>query len=440
MWIDFLNSALPTVPALSALHTLAGRAEMLRRRPIVRDNLAGIFIGSWDSQSVKALENIRRLQQPDSVVVTTTLYPSLFGGPALQMLKSLTAIRICDELAKHAISAVPVGWIAAASPTGFSPSAIRLLDGDSELHRLQLSRSDANGFSPTDLLSLGPISSLLDQIEEAGQGGFDPGTIEILKASFQPGTTMAQATARLMSALMEELGMIIVDSCTPEFQSDFSQMPLGALSPEDAHQVYLIQNSLLPVISCVIDPDEVSSFVGSQPFFDRADQIQPLAWPYSSATLVDTRSRRTLERYNLELRRLYSGEEAILRELQNAFPAAASEKLKSLRAETETQIAGLKALNSTGKEFSKTLESSREKILFQIDKLTGQFENARNRKLETASRQIHKACNFLAPDGNLQDRELAGIQMPLRYSPSILQSLYEKLDILNSEHQIIFMD
>jgi uncharacterized protein YllA (UPF0747 family) len=440
IWIDFLNSALSALPAPSAMHTLAGRAELERKRAMKRDALARIFMSGQDQRSVKASENILRLRQPDSVVVTTNIYPSLFGGPAVQILKCLTAIKVCDELSKHAITAVPIGWISTAPHSSFSVFSIYLLDNESELQRLQYPESDAMGFSPADPLSAGQISPLLRQIEEIGQGSFDPEMVEILKATFQSGVTIAQATGHLLAALMEEWGMILVDPSTPEFQSILPLTAYDEPSLEDVHQTYVIQSSILPVISCVIDPDEVFSFVGAQPFFDRVDLVQPLAWPQASATLVDIRSRRTLERYNLELNRIYSGEQTILNDLQNAMAGTASKKLESLRAETEAQIAGLKELNSSGKEFAKTLDSGREKILFQIDKLAENFESARNRKLETANRQIHKACNFLAPGRKLQERQLAAIQMPLRYSRSVLRSLYEKLDILSSEHQIIFLD
>jgi uncharacterized protein YllA (UPF0747 family) len=437
IWVDFLNSTLSALPASSAIHTLAERAAEVRRRSIPRDDIDRIFIGSHAQRSVKASQNIQQLRQQDSVVVSTNLYPSLFGGPGFQILKCLTAIKVCDELSKRAISALPVCWIDAAPPIGFSVYSIHLLDSESGLHRLQFPQPDTKGFLPTEQLSLSQISLPISQIKEIGQGTFDPEMVEILKASFRSGITMAQATGHLIAALTEEWGMIVVDSSAPEFQSVLPQTAYEAPSGE---RTYLFQSSLLPVISCVIDPGEVSSFISAQSFFDKFDLVQPLAWPQTSATIMDIRSRRTLERYNLELRRLYSGEQTIMSDLQNAMPRTVGEKLGSLRAEIETQIAGLKALNTPGKEFSKTLDSGREKVLFQIDKLAGNFESAYNRKLETARRQIHKACNFLAPGGKLQERELAGIQMPLRYSRSVLRSLYEKLDILNSEHQIILMD
>jgi uncharacterized protein YllA (UPF0747 family) len=440
IWIDFLNSALSVLPAPSVKHTFAEKAEAVRSQSIQRIDLARVFIGGNDQRSPKARENLRLLRQPESLAVVANLHTGLFGGSAFQILKCLSAIKVCDELGKHAITAVPVGWIDTVPSVASSPFSLNLLDSDSELHTLQFPQPNTDGPFPTDPLPPGPIAVSLNQVEKIGQGNFDPEIIELLKASFHPGTTMARATGQLLSTLMEEWGMLVVDPSAPELLSDISKIDHGAPVLESAHRAFLIQCSMLPVIASIIDPEEVESCISAQRHLDGNGLEQPLAWPRASATIMDSRSSRTLERYHLQLRQLYAGEQRIVDDLRNTMPRTALEKLDSLRAEAETRIAGLKTLNSAGKEFGKTVDSNRGKILFQIDKLAEHFEAACKRRSETAERQIHKACNFLAPNGKLQERELAGIQLPLRYSRSILRSLYEKLDILDSDHQIIFME
>jgi uncharacterized protein YllA (UPF0747 family) len=445
IWIDFLNSALSILPAPSVKHTFAEKAEAVRRQLVQRIDLTRVFVGSNDRRSPKAWENLRLLRQPESVAVIANLYACLFGGSAFQILKCLTAIKVCDELRKHAIAAVPVGWINTVPSVPSSPFSLNLLDGDSELHTLQFPQPNTEDPFATDPLPLGSIALPLNTVEEIGHGKFDPETIELLKASFQPGETMARATGQLLSTLMEEWGMLVVDPLAVdpfalELQSDIPKIGRGMPVFENAHRTYLIQRAMLPVIASIIDPEEVESCISAQRHLGRIGLEQPLAWPRASATIVDSRSSRILERYHLQLRQLYAGEQKIMGDLINTMPRTALEKLDSLRAEVETRIAGLKTLNSSGKDFGKTVDSSRERILFQIDKLVEHFEAAWKRRSETAERQIHKACNFLAPNGKLQERELAGIQLPLRYSRSVLRSLYEKLDILNSDHQIILME
>jgi uncharacterized protein YllA (UPF0747 family) len=190
----------------------------------------------------------------------------------------------------------------------------------------------------------------------------------------------------------------------------------------------------------VIDPYEVHSYIKAQQDFEAFKQKQPMAWPQASATVLDVRSRRTLERYNLDLCQLYSGERDIIERFVAEMPHGASGKLFDLKQETEDRIARLSGLNSAGGDFRKAADSARNKIVFQLGRLRESFEAARKRKQETISRRIHRACNLLAPNGRIQERELAGIQLPLQYSRVGLRSLYEKLDILSLEHQLISMD
>jgi uncharacterized protein YllA (UPF0747 family) len=462
IWVDFVNSRLPFLPASHVLHSLPAKVEAIRNQAVRPHDLLEFLSNGIDLRSGATQANLQRLRQSDSMVVVANLYPGLFGGSAFQLLKCVTAIKVCDELKQRAITAVPVCWIHADPPCDVTASSIQVLDSQSELHRVQLPQSSRE---VSDLLFSSQISPLIKLIEELGHGSFDPEVIEILEASFKPDVSLTQATALLITALTEEWGMVVLNPGAPELRSylETAQKPLqpqvGIIKAqvqnkkdepalagnvdqisEDTCLAYLVQSSVMPVIACVLDPCEAYSFFAVQPVFDQVGLTSPLPWPQASATLMDVRSRRTLERYSLDLRRLYSGEKAILNDFQSAMPRAASGKLENLKNEAEARIDGVRAFDSNGKKLRRATDSGRERIVFQIDKLRNRLDAASDRKLQTASRQIHKACNSLAPNRRRQELELAGIQMLLRYSRAVLRLLHEKLDILNLEHQIILMD
>jgi hypothetical protein len=192
----------------------------------------------------------------------------------------------------------------------------------------------------------------------------------------------------------------------------------------------LTGTDVLPVLACVIGP------------FDSVPHAmpQPLIWPQVSATIGDTRIRRTFDKYQLDLSQLYRGENDLLDHFKRGLPRAGLEKLENLQLEVDARIADLQSLVSGGTEFSQAAGSCREKVLYQINKLRHLFDVALKSKEETAKRRIQKACNLMAPNRKLQERELAGIHIPLTYSLAGLRRLYEKLDIMNFEHQLIWMD
>jgi hypothetical protein len=156
--------------------------------------------------------------------------------------------------------------------------------------------------------------------------------------------------------------------------------------------------------------------------------------------MTDSRRRRILARYNLGLHQLYSGEEAVTEEIRNSLPDSAVSKLNDLKSKVDECIMEVEALAPRRKKFIKKSALCREKILYQLEKLRKHYADARKKREQTVNRQIHKACNLLAPNRRLQEREMAGIHIPLRHSRAGLRFLYGKIDIMDNEHQLISMD
>ena len=371
----------------------------------------------------------------------------------MHILKCLTTIRLCEELAKDGINAIPICWVNADSPPAFSNGSVSLMDADGEIHSMEISHSETIPVHFSDLIS---------QVRKFGGGDFDNGVLGILESAFLPGHSFSSASARLISAMMEPWGMIVCDPGAPEFRPIVSETvaqlqtrnlqflmrdtaaTLAGLGygpfPETGIPASLIQSSLFPAVARVVDPLEICSLANVLPVFEEIGLVQPVIWPEGSATVGDARSRRTLSRYNLNLVQLYSGEEEVLRGLRESSPRAAAGKLRSIKSEVETRILQLKSLMPEESDFSERADSCKEKILYQIGRLEHLVDASLNAKERTASLHIHQVCNLLAPNGRLQERELAAIQIPLRYTIEGLRRLYEKLDILNFEHQLIWMD
>jgi uncharacterized protein YllA (UPF0747 family) len=464
IWLDFVSSRLPFQPGYRLLQTLSGSPDPGGNRAIPREDLCRFLSkGQWDSS--RALEGIQRLRQSQSGVVIVNFCGSLFGGPMSQVLKCLTAIKVCEELETRGISALPLCWVGVADPANFPKGSVTLLDREMELHRLHLRDSETTGFLPAEPLPANRVSALLSQIEELGRGAFDAETLETLRVAFVVEATVSSASAHLMSDLMEPWGMVVLDADAPEFEAireeALAQVPdevrnFGSLVQEQTAVLnnagyfgefsesfaldFLAQNSMLPVLAHVIDPMEVYSYAAALPVLDSAGLPRPLFWPRASASIIDARSRRILHRHKLHLHRLFSGEAEVINEILNGVPRSASGILNDLKREVESRIAELKAIDPSGKEFMKKAFSYREKIIYQLEKLHKMCAAAHIRKEHAVTRQIHRACSLLAPNQRPQERELAGIQIPLRYSRAGLQLLYAKLDILINEHQLIPMD
>ncbi len=437
-WLDFLNSRLPITPAPRDMESLAAGAGALREQAAGCADLVRFLEKAADLHCARTQENIHRLLQPGSLAVSTTLSPGLFGGPAFQLLKCLTVLKVCEELARHRIAAVPICWIRDSAPVDFCAGSIQLLDSDSSIHLLQLQNIEAGSLPSRALLPENQVEGLLEQISEIGRNNFDPETIDIIRASFRPGIVLSEATAKLMAALTEDWGMIVLNHGAPDFPSCTRASIPGVT--EGAMPAYVLQSLLTPAVVCVIDYSEIEAYMDAQQTFRALNLLPPLAWPCSGATIVEVRSRRILERYGLDLIRLYSGAEEIIESLCKALPMDVPGRLLDLNQEAGNRVDAVRNLYPSDHDFEKVIAPLRNRIGFQLNRLREKYDASRKGRQETMERHIHRVCNTLAPNRRMQERSLAGVQWPLRYSRNVLRSLYDRLEVLRPQHQLILMD
>ena len=465
IWLDLNQSRLPFVPPIPTIGELIGQACTVKMDASKRGKLVQYLKSEKAHDFKPALENIDRLGQPDSVVVVANFYPGVLGGTIAQLLKCLTVIKLCSELTRQGLSAVPLCWISAAYPPDFNCHSITLLDRRSELHKLTLQNSGVGASKALDALPYREISELLSRIQILAEESFDVESIEMLKRLFTSEETFSSASAGLIAGLLSEWGMVVLNADTPKFNEIKAEAHASMLARTDGADALLrrqksllaeagytgkhskpnvlsfcTQNSLLPILACVLEPMEVFSCCLAFGFLGEAGLRSPAIWPQSSLTITNTRNRRILKRYGLDLQELYRGEEEVAMQILKAIPDSATGLFNDLASKVDIHLRELEPLAQNQHKFAKASASSRERMLYQLDKLRKQYSQARKRRKQTVERQIHKACNLLAPNRRLQEWELAGIQIPLRYSPSGLRFLYEQMDIHSFEHQLISMD
>lgn len=411
-------------------------------------------------------ESIRRLWESGSVAVIVNVESGVFGGTLSQFLKCLTAVKVCRELASHAIKAVPVCWIYSHRSLERHPAGpVRILDPKSELHRLSLQSGDSGGVPSGPGLPFDRITNLIGQIENIGRDSYDPEILETLKAVYTRNATWSSACADLFTVLMGEWDLIAVDSEAAGFRSKlhaafdsflhkFSREDQSlqrdhdrTVQKEDSSSSYMkappgyfIQSTLLPVFARIVDPYEISAYKEVQSGFDTIGLVPPIPWPACSATVIDARVRKILGKYDVSLPELLKGRKEVLHRLEGRMiQSSVGAKLDTAKSETERNMEDLNDAGMDSKSFRKAKERCREHVVYQIDKMKDRIEAAQREKQEVMRRQIHRACSLLAPDGVRQEDGLAGISFPLRYSRPILSFLYENLDIMKFEHQLIYL-
>ena len=98
IWTDFMRSRMPFLQPLPTLQDLIEHSKRVKYQAGQRDDLYHFLVAREGKNSSTVLKNVQRLRSPETFAVVTNFYSSLFGGPVYQVLKCLTAIRICEEL------------------------------------------------------------------------------------------------------------------------------------------------------------------------------------------------------------------------------------------------------------------------------------------------------------------------------------------------------
>jgi len=203
----------------------------------------------------------------------------------------------------------------------------------------------------------------------------------------------------------------------------------------------VVQDFLLPTAAYVGGPAEIAYFAQLQAVYQTLDRQHPCVLPRASFTIVEGRHQKTMKKYGLELRDFFDGlhpavtkvvEQSLDRDTSNAFTETErvlNEHLDRLRS----------ALERTDKTLSDPLETSRAKMMYQLEHLRTRFIHSSAHREETAYRQVERAFTTLYPDKNLQERELNVYYFLSRYGPSLLGDLYEAADLGFSNHKIVYI-
>ena len=201
----------------------------------------------------------------------------------------------------------------------------------------------------------------------------------------------------------------------------------------------VVQDYLLPTLAYIGGAAEVAYFAQAAVVYQALlGRITPIL-PRFSATIVESKAQRLLERYHLAFPEVFIGPDRLREnlaarilpdELQAAFDNANSSVEKSIKTVRES-------LARLDQSLVEAAENAASKMQYQLQQLRARAARAELRHSETAGRHAEFLSNMLYPEKALQEREIAGIYFVARYGTELLQNLYETVHTSCHDHQII---
>jgi bacillithiol biosynthesis cysteine-adding enzyme BshC len=174
---------------------------------------------------VKSLANIDLLRDDNCVAVVTGQQVGLFTGPLYTIYKAITTVKLADKLGKdfpdHKF--VPVFWLAGEDHDFEEVSSVSLFNAAGELVRLDYKtegkESEANHGAVGEIELDESIETMFKSAEDALlPTEFKPRVLELFKTAYQKGMTFNKAFVHLMNVLLEDSGLIFLNSNDSEIK------------------------------------------------------------------------------------------------------------------------------------------------------------------------------------------------------------------------------
>lgn len=469
---------------------------------------------------VRTLANIDLLLNDNTVAVVTGQQVGMLGGPLYTMYKTLTALKLSEDLSTRFpdYSFVPIFWLEGEDHDIEEVSSFSFLNSSNEISRLRYEHDGSTGERNIGAVGTIPLNASIDGLLDALQQGlipteFSPKVMSLLRTAYQKGMTFSRAFVHLMNVLLEDSGLVFFDPhnpdtkklLTPVFehelknysrtcqlvinQSELLEQQYHAQVKPRAVNLFLFhkggryaiephpegyslkgarwtasqeeilnllysdpnlfspnvvlrpicQDFLLPTVAYVAGPSEISYFAQLKLLYDEFGIPEPIIYPRASATIVEERIQKVIDKYKLRVNDLLSDIELLKERIATTISDFKTEELFSNTAGTIAEsLTSLKdGLASIDPTLVPALENSLSKIHNILEVLKEKTTAAQKRQHEIVLRQLEKAASSVFPGATLQEREFNIIYFLNKYGLEFLRWLRGELIIDKFMHQVI---
>ena len=200
----------------------------------------------------------------------------------------------------------------------------------------------------------------------------------------------------------------------------------GALSPNVLLRP-VAESSVFPTLAYVAGPGEMAYFAQLGDYFQAMGIRMPIVHPRGSATLVESKIRKVLEKFGLDVDHLRRPFHEIAGEIaRDEVPAAVQKAMGMLRGSVAQ---GVSKVESEVARVDPTLKGPAQSVrsaAFQaLDELEKKVTQAVKRENEIALAQLEKAQLHLFPDGVPQERVVNPLYYLTRYGGAVLDGLFD---------------
>lgn len=449
------------------------------------DALAPAFGMPHGQAGTDATTRLERVARTGGVVVTTGQQPGLFGGPVYTWSKAVSVLALADALeSATGIPVAPVYW-AATDDADFAEASWTHVPHAGGFEILRLPPVPGAGELPLSELPLGDCGELLAVLARGAGSAASADVLDQVRGAYAPRQTVGGAFLALARALLEPLGIAVLDASheavraagfpvmqraldrAPEVERALRQrdeaivqagyrpqvdavpgralvfarsgdggrkerLPVAAATAAAARATPgsllpnvllrpIVERTILPTAAYAAGPGELAYFAQASAAAAALGTPAPLALPRWSGTILESHIEKLLARYGLEPADLADPHAAETALARAALPASARERLAELRTSADRAA----ALGQDGDELlpAAVLEGFRRHLHHRIDRLERRYLAAAKRREEAALRDLATLRGALYPGGKRQERAANLVPFLARHGDAIWDAM-----------------
>ena len=421
-------------------------------------------------------ERLRQVAEQGGVVVTTGQQPGLFGGPIYTWSKAFAALTLARELEQQTgIPTVPIFW-AATDDADYAEASYTVVTYGEEVRTLRL--SDRTSALPMAATPLGDVSVEFTALAKAAGSAIDREPLELARCAYTQTQTVGGAYLTLLRAILEPLGMPVLDASHPAvrnaaeptvrraleratpirdalaersraieaagyrvqvqpvpnlslvFQTDNGgararialKDATNAAAQADALTIGpnvllrpIVERQILPTATYVAGPSELAYFAQVSAIADTLDLPTPRAVPRWSGMILEPQVREILQTLDVTIDDFQDPHAIEGRVAREELPAAVRDAFTQLRGIIQRESAHLREADHTLPALRKAVGGFEAQVEHRIGRLERRYAAAVKRSGNARLRDVAIARASLFPNGTPQERALNMIPFLARY-------------------------
>jgi uncharacterized protein YllA (UPF0747 family) len=201
----------------------------------------------------------------------------------------------------------------------------------------------------------------------------------------------------------------------------------------------VLQDYWLPTLAYIGGPAEIAYFAQAAVVYQKLlGRVTPIL-PRMSATLIEPRIERLLNKYEVELPELFHGE-CQLRDCLAArsLPVELKRDFEQARQSVAAVMARLRgSLKTLDPTLVEAASRAASKMHYQVNRLEKRAAHAELLRTDILSRHAAQIENALYPNKSLQEREIGALYFYANHGPELIDRLIDLAQARCPEHKVL---